>query len=246
MATRRFHLAGERLEQGRTLTLRGAPARHIATVLRLRAGDRVILFDGQGSEHEAIITGFSQRDPMVEIGVSAPLQPASQLPVNLGVAISKGSAMDFIVQKATELGVTEITPLVSARSEVRLNRERGARRVEHWNEIAISACEQCGRHFPPLLHPVSDATRWMAGASAELKLLLHPAARRSLATMRGRPDSIALMTGPEGGFSDAEVREGSELGFQAVRVGPRTLRADTAPLVGLTLVQSLWGDLSGT
>jgi 16S rRNA (uracil1498-N3)-methyltransferase len=148
--------------------------------------------------------------------------------------------MDWAIQKATELGASEITPIVSERCEVRLKDERADKRTAHWRQIAISACEQCGRSVLPRINAPLLLGEWLASTEAELKLVLHPVAEALLS--HARPASLAFLIGPEGGLSDAEVEQAKAAGFQAARLGPRVLRTETAPVVALSVAQQLWGD----
>ena len=148
--------------------------------------------------------------------------------------------MDWAIQKATELGVGEITPIVSERCEVRLKDERADKRLAHWRQVAISACEQCGRSVLPLIHPPLTLAEWQTHVQAELKLVLHPVA--APLESHARPQSLAFLIGPEGGLSEAEVEQARAAGFHAARLGPRVLRTETAPVVALAVAQQLWGD----
>jgi len=147
--------------------------------------------------------------------------------------------MDWAIQKATELGVSEITPLSSERCEVRLNDERADKRLAHWRQIAISACEQCGRSVLPIIHSPVALRDWLA-VEADLKLVLHPVAE-PLAS-HAKPQSLAFLIGPEGGLSQSEVEQAAGQGFLPARLGPRVLRTETAPVVALSVAQQLWGD----
>jgi 16S rRNA (uracil1498-N3)-methyltransferase len=147
--------------------------------------------------------------------------------------------MDWAIQKATELGVTQITPIVSERCEVRLNDERADKRLAHWRQIAISACEQCGRSVLPVIHPPMSLRDWLP-VEADLKLVLHPVA--APLTSHARPQTLAFLIGPEGGLSESEVEQAANQGFQPARLGPRVLRTETAPVVALSVAQQLWGD----
>jgi 16S rRNA (uracil1498-N3)-methyltransferase len=164
----------------------------------------------------------------------------SPLHVHIGQGLSRGERMDWAIQKATELGVAEITPIVSSRCEVRLKDERTDKRMSHWRQVAISACEQCGRSVLPLIHPPLVLEDWLKQSSAELKLVLHPVAEPL--TSHRKPQSLAFLIGPEGGLSDNEVALAQSAGFQPARLGPRVLRTETAPIVALAVAQHLWGD----
>ena len=238
MRLSRFYIA-QPLTTG-AITLPESSAHYISRVLRMQAGDALQLFDGSGQEFTGVLTEVGKKTVMVELENSQPGQPDSPLQVHLGQVLSRGERMDWAIQKATELGVTEITPLFSERCEVRLNADRLQKRLEHWQQIAISACEQCGRSSIPLIHTPVALEKWQQTIEADLKLVLHPDA--SPLASHQRPASIALLIGPEGGLSDAEVNAAQQAGFHAACFGPRVLRTETAPVVALSLVQHLWGD----
>lgn len=147
--------------------------------------------------------------------------------------------MDWAIQKATELGVAELTPIVSERCEVRLKDERADKRLAHWRQIAISACEQCGRSVVPIIHAPVALQDWLT-LDADLKLVLHPLA--DPIASHQRPDSLAFLIGPEGGLSDSEIDQARNAEFLPARLGPRVLRTETAPVVALSVAQQLWGD----
>ena len=148
--------------------------------------------------------------------------------------------MDWAIQKATELGVNEITPIFSDRCEVRLKDERADKRLQHWRQVAISACEQCGRSRVPVIHPPVLLADWIKQTEAELKLVLHPVAEPLVS--HAKPSTLAFLIGPEGGLSEAEVEQAKTNGFHAARLGPRVLRTETAPLAAISVLQYRWGD----
>lgn len=223
------------------LALPDAQAHYIARVLRLSSGDRLQLFDGSGREALATLIEVGKRQVRVSIETLFDGQPESPLAIHLGQGLSRGERMDWAIQKATELGAREITPLLTERCEVRLSDERADKRVAHWRQIAISAAEQCGRSVLPVIHAPQPLDQWLQGADADLKLVLHPVA--SPLAEHPAPARLALVIGPEGGLSEAEVSAAQQAGFQSVRLGPRVLRTETAPVVALSLLQYLWGDL---
>lgn len=225
------------------LDLPEASAHYISRVLRMQPGDPLQLFDGRGLEFPGVIVECSKKSVTVELDSGQPGLPESPLKVHLGQVLSRGERMDWAIQKATELGVSEITPLFSERCEVRLNDERAQKRLEHWQQIAISACEQSGRSKVPLIHPPLPVSQWQSAVEADLKLVLHPVA--SPLASHAPPQRLALLIGPEGGLSDAEVAAATEAGFHAACFGPRVLRTETAPVVALSLAQYLWGDFCG-
>ena len=217
-----------------------AQAHYIGRVLRHAAGDAVQLFDGSGQEYRGELIEVGKKAVRVELREQLDGQAESPLRIHLGQGLSRGERMDWAIQKATELGVGEITPIVSERCEVRLKDERADKRLAHWRQVAISACEQCGRSVLPLIHPPITLAEWQTHVQAELKLVLHPMA--APLESHARPQSLAFLIGPEGGLSEAEVEQARAAGFHAARLGPRVLRTETAPVVALAVAQQLWGD----
>jgi 16S rRNA (uracil1498-N3)-methyltransferase len=217
-----------------------AQAHYISRVLRMAPGDAVQLFDGSGQEFLGALQEVGKKRVSVQLDQACAGQPDSSLAIHLGQGLSRGERMDWAIQKATELGVGEITPIISERCEVRLKDERADKRLQHWRQIAISACEQCGRSSVPVIHPPQLLTQWLAVTEAALKLVLHPVAEPL--SSHPAPASLAFLIGPEGGLSDTEVEQARHNGFHAARLGPRVLRTETAPVVALALAQQLWGD----
>ncbi|QXI28174.1 16S rRNA (uracil(1498)-N(3))-methyltransferase [Pseudomonas vanderleydeniana] len=217
-----------------------AQAHYIGRVLRMAEGDALQVFDGSGNEFLGTLLEVGKKHVRVQLTESFAGQPDSPLHIHLGQGLSRGERMDWAIQKATELGVSEITPIVSERCEVRLKDERADKRLAHWRQIAISACEQCGRSTLPVIHPPLSLGEWLKQADAELKLVLHPVAEPL--TSHPKPASLAFLIGPEGGLSDAEVEQAAKAGYLPARLGPRVLRTETAPVVALAVAQQLWGD----
>ena len=217
---------------------------YIARVLRLKTGAALILFNGQGGQYPATIDSLTKKSVSVSLGEQDPIERESPLNIHLGIAISKGDRMDWVIQKSTELGVTEITPLTSERTEVKLSGERLTKKINHWQQIAISACEQSGRNRVPTIHALSSAAQWSQQVVADRKLTLHPATDNNAVNTNNEVQSAALLIGPEGGFATAEVEFALQKGFAAHTVGPRILRTETAPLVAIALMQQCWGDFS--
>ena len=217
-----------------------AQAHYIGRVLRHSAGDAVQLFDGSGQEYLGELIEVGKKNVRVELRETFAGQAESPLRIHLGQGLSRGERMDWAIQKATELGAARITPIVSERCEVRLKDERADKRTAHWRQIAISACEQCGRSVLPQIDAPLSLAEWLQGVEAELKLVLHPVAEPLLS--HARPASLAFLIGPEGGLSDGEVEQARGAGFHSARLGPRVLRTETAPVVALSVAQQLWGD----
>jgi 16S rRNA (uracil1498-N3)-methyltransferase len=216
---------------------------HVARVLRAREGQVLTLFDGRGGEYDATIVQIDRRGVRVQIDLHRAIERESPLRLTLLQALARGERMDFIVQKATELGVAAIVAMGGDRSVVRLDGAGLARRCEHWRAVAISACEQCGRNRVPTISAVPDlASACVQADAASLRLLLAPEAGQTLTALARQASSIAVAVGPEGGFSDEERSLAQHHGFQLCRLGPRVLRAETAPLAALAAIQAVAGD----
>jgi 16S rRNA (uracil1498-N3)-methyltransferase len=217
-----------------------AQAHYIGRVLRMAEGDALQLFDGSGNEFRGTLLEVGKKRVVVRLDESFAGQVESPLQIHLGQGLSRGERMDWAIQKATELGVNEITPIFSERCEVRLKDERADKRLAHWRQVAISACEQCGRSRVPVIHPPVLLADWTKQTQADLKLVLHPVAEPL--ESHAKPTTLAFLIGPEGGLSDAEVAQAHAAGFLPARLGPRVLRTETAPVVALAIAQQLWGD----
>jgi len=248
----RFHTA-QSLSPGALITLEPEPSRHVARALRMRSGDELCVFDGKGTEAPATIRDVTREAVSVELGAVERIDRESPLAVTLAIALSRGDRMDTVVQKATELGVHRIQPLSSERTGVRLDAARLEKKRGHWERIAISACEQCGRNIIPRIDETLALADYLSGTGEggadALRLLLHPddltdkADEAAAPRQKERPVEVELLVGPEGGFSDGEVTTAKAAGFRSLQLGPRVLRTETAPLVAITLAQSRWGDL---
>lgn len=217
-----------------------AQAHYIGRVLRMAEGAALQVFDGSGTEFRGTLVEVGKKRVRVHLNESFAGQQESPLRIHLGQGLSRGERMDWAIQKATELGVSEITPIFSERCEVRLKDERADKRLLHWRQVAISACEQCGRSQVPVIHPPVLLADWIKQARADLKLVLHPVAQPL--ESHAKPASLAFLIGPEGGLTDAEVELSHSAGFLPARLGPRVLRTETAPVVALAVAQQLWGD----
>jgi len=236
----------ERLATGLRVTLAPGASRHVAKVLRKAAGDELIVFDGSGGEYRAVIESIARAGATVVIGDWRDVEREAPIRVTLAQAISATDRMDFTLQKAVELGVAAIQPLAAARSVTRLDAERARKRVEHWRGVVVSACEQCGRNRVPPVAEVADSIHWLGSAraheQAQLRLLLAPGATLRLRDLAAPHGEVLLLAGPEGGFTDDEEHAARAAGFSAVRLGPRTLRTETAALAALAAMHALWGD----
>lgn len=229
------------LSSNATLALDEQASHHLSRVLRFQTGHALTLFNGDGCEYPATIIAIDKRSVTVAIAEKIEADRESPIAMHLGIAISKGDRMDLVVQKAVELGVTEITPLISERVEVRLQGERADKKLQHWQGIVIAACEQCGRSRVPQIHPITSLHDWIAQVQAEKKFVLHHRSETHLGDM-AKPQSVALLIGPEGGLSETEIAAAERAEFSPLRLGPRVLRTETAPLAALALFQFCWGD----
>ncbi len=222
-------------------TLTGDVAHYIARVLRLGPGAQVQIFNGSGQEWPGEVVAAGKREVVVKLLDAVAGMPESPLQTHLGQAMSRGERMDWAIQKAVELGVNQITPLFTERCEVKLQGERADKRQAHWQQVAVSACEQCGRSVVPMINPPTSLHDWLATLESDLKLVLHHRTEQDLDQLP-KPSSLALLIGPEGGLSADEIQLAERSGFVAARFGPRVLRTETAPVVALSMAQQRWGD----
>ena len=232
----RIHVA-EMLAPGANIALPDAAAHHLSRVLRAALEDRVTVFGG-GVEFDAVITQLDKHGVTVKLGAGAPIDRESPLLATLVQAISSGDRMDYTLQKAVELGIAAVQPVYSERSIVRLDEKRTATRLVHWQQVATSACEQCGRNVVPEICAPLTLVEWFAALP---RLLMAPGASQRLAGF-AQPAAVTLLAGPEGGFSVAEVELAMRRGFAAIALGPRILRTETAALAALAAMNTLWGD----
>ena len=231
------------LEPGRDARLEGRSAHYLGRVLRVSTGDNVVLFNGDGHDY-ACTVGPVRKDAVgLEVRSRLPARAESPLRITVVQAISRGERMDLTLQKCTELGAAAFQPVWSERVEVRLKAEKLQRRLQHWKGVVVSACEQSGRAVvPDVMAPVA-LDEWAAQPAAGARLLLWPGADRSLAAA-ACPGTVALVVGPEGGFSEAEQSRLESAGVRPVRLGPRVLRTETAAPAAVAILQALRGDLA--
>jgi len=241
MRITRFYLP-QSLSANATVELTAEASHHAFTVLRLKEGVPLIVFNGEGGEYAATIISASKKSIVIQTSTFNSVDNESPLKTHLAIGISKGERFDLVLQKATELGVTEITPLFTERTEVRLNQERQEKIQQRWKNIIINACEQSQRNRLPKLNTPIEISSLLGKENSERKLILHHHSEKAL-NKSTKPKSICLMVGPEGGFSDMEFKLATQHGFVPLALGPRVLRTETAPLAALSVVQMLWGDL---
>jgi 16S rRNA (uracil1498-N3)-methyltransferase len=219
-------------------------AHHASRVLRLRVGDAVEIFDGIGNECHGLIAGLAGKRVTVAKLSATDISRESPLHVVLAQALSSSEKMDWVIQKATELGVAEIQPLDTNRSVAKLSAERSIKRLEHWQQVVISACEQCGRNELPVIHAPLDIMVWLQQIKTmpDAKYILLPEGAASLHEQTKPQNKAVLLVGAEGGFSQAESTAALHCGFTPIRLGARVMRTETAAIAGLAVLQTLWGD----
>ena len=231
------------LSTGLIVMLETGSSHHLPQVLRKKVGERFWIFNGNGGEFEALLVSANKKTACVEIGAFHQRDTESFLSIHLGQAISRGERMDYAIQKATELGVTEITPLVTEFVQIQIAENRTDKKIAHWQAIANSAAEQSGRCAVPVIHSPVLFIDWITHQN-ELKIICCPRQKeKSILTTEAAPKNISVAIGAEGGFSDREVNAAMQEKFIAMPLGPRILRTETATVVALTLLQEQFGDL---
>jgi len=243
MGTRLF-VSGA-LSNDAELILQGEQASYLGRVLRSCVGDAVTVFNGEGGEWSASIENISKNSVTLRVGTHTEPATESRLQLHLVQGVSRGERMDFVVQKATELGVSWITPVLTHHGMVKLDQKRAEKRRQHWQHVAESACEQSGRTRPPLIDAPVDLNAWFGAkdSSDSTELILRPGTSTAFASIGKPATRLCLLIGPEGGFSEREYEDAEIAGLQGVSLGPRILRTETAALAAITIAQSCWGDL---
>ena len=220
-----------------------AAVAHLVRVLRLGAGDRVVVFNGDGHDYEAELVEVGKRGARARVLSRRAVDSESPLAITLAQGIARGEKMDLILQKASELGVARVAPVVTERTEVRLDAERADKRVAHWRGVLASACEQSGRARLPELLPPQALGNFLATEGSARRLVLDPAAGSTLAQLQLAPgESLCLLVGPEGGLSERDLAAARAAGFGGLRLGPRILRTETAALAAIAGLNALYGD----
>lgn len=225
------------------IKLSESAATHATRALRLNVGDEVTLFNGDGNDYSAQLTIVKKNEVLAKINGSTLVNNEAPISIHLAQAISSGDRMDFTIQKAVEMGVASIQPITSQRSIVKLSGERAEKRTIHWQNVVISACEQCGRSTIPMVKAPLSLSKWLNTINpTELLITLAPNAGLSLKNIPVPKTDIHLLVGAEGGLTDDEIKLSIQQGFKAVRLGKRILRTETAPLAAIAAMQTLWGD----
>lgn len=234
------------LTDNASLLIEGSEARYMGRALRLRPGDPIVVFNGEGGQFPAVIEMIDKGNARLLLGSHDNVNVESPLAIHLLHGLCRGERMDLVVQKASELGVRSITPLVTERSVVRLDDRRATKRRDHWRGVAASACEQCGRNLlPEILQPVA-MQHWLDGHAANeaLRLNFVPGSTKSLKSHGPPGGPVTVLIGPEGGLSDMELELADAHGFQRIVLGPRVLRTETAAIAVISALQTLYGDLA--
>lgn len=235
------------LETGQFVVLNESSAHHLRTVLRLKAGQEILLFNGMGGEYQARIHAIDKKALTLEVIRYDAIDRESSLSITLAQGISKGQRMDFSIQKAVELGVDSIQPITTERCAVRQKGGRTDRKSTHWRGVIVSAAEQSGRtRFPGLMESKSLKEYLQQTPGSALKLVLDPLANDGLSALKPQGREIHILIGPEGGLSGQEINAAKDAGFQPIRMGPRILRTETAGVTAIAVMQALWGDLCRT
>ena len=242
MRTIRIYQPGD-YQIGQTITLSETAAQHVGSVLRLTVGAEITLFRGDNHEFAAILSSVQKKHIQVTIRSQTAVNRESPRKIHLAQGIAKGDKMEWIIQKAVELGVTSITPLLSEHCVVRLDAQRLAKKQQQWQAIAISACEQSGRNQIPQIFPACSFEQYLQQNTARYLWMLAPQAQNTWPDIADDAGEIALLIGPEGGFSSQERNLAEQQGVEGIRLGPRVLRTETAAITALGMLQMLYGDI---
>lgn len=238
----RIYQPGE-YQSGQLLELSPAAGQHVAVVLRMQPGEPLTLFSGDNREFNALIETVKKKQVFVRLGAVKEVSRESPLNIHLAQAISKGDRMELVMQKSVELGVASITPLITERCAVKLDKDRMEKKLHQWQSIVIAACEQSGRNTVPVVNPPVHFDQYVEKESAALKFIVHPLDSKPLKEYAVSQNDIALIIGPEGGLSDEEIKLACKYDFFPLSLGPRILRTETAAITVLSMLQAANGDL---
>jgi 16S rRNA (uracil1498-N3)-methyltransferase len=241
MRVHRF-FTNQPLHKNQQITLEEDPAHHIHQVLRLRAGDDVVIFSNHGEEYAATLNQVNKQQVTAILGDCLRHETQSPLTIHLMLGISRGERMDFALQKATELGVNRVTPVFTERCVVKLNEKKRVHRHTHWQRIVINACEQSGRCRIPVIDKPEEFGNALSAMADTTAILLDHRSQSTLHQLVPPKTGLAILIGPEGGLTDGERQLAMQKGFLGIRLGPRIMRTETAPLATIAAVQTLWGD----
>ncbi|PVV08720.1 MAG: 16S rRNA (uracil(1498)-N(3))-methyltransferase [gamma proteobacterium symbiont of Ctena orbiculata] len=243
MRVHRF-FTSQNLQRDSQITLEEDPSHHIHQVLRLRSGDDVVLFNANGDEHAATLIQVSKQQVVASIGEALRHEAESRLAIHLLLGLSRSERMDFAIQKATELGVSRITPLLTERCVVKLNEKKSASRLMHWRRIIINACEQSGRCRIPVIDKALEYGDALSHTEAGTSILLDHRSQLTLHQIEPPQANLCILIGPEGGLTSGERQFALQRDFIGIRLGPRIMRTETAPLASIAAAQTLWGDFT--
>lgn len=241
MAEARVFQSGQ-LSPGDEFQLSPGLFRHLIQVLRMRAEEEFIVFNGEGGEFQATLLTVGKREASARIGKHLQVDRESALDITLAQSVGKGERMDWAIQKAVEVGAAGLVPLISDRCNVSISADRAAKRLEHWRGVMISASEQCGRTRVPRLQDITSFEDWMSGDRSSTRLILDASGVPLRDALPPDATSISLSVGPEGGFSPGEIGKAVSTGWSVVRLGPRILRTETAGVAAISAIQTLLGD----
>lgn len=218
---------------------------YLGRVLRMKSGDSLVIFNGEGGEHAAIVAEIDKKRVLIEVGEFNSRNTESPLTLCLAQGISRGEKMDYTIQKAVELGVSQVVPLLTERCTVKLDAEKRLKRLQHWQAIAVSACEQSGRNKIPEILTPQTLQQWLPTSKADLSLVLTPTAPQKLheITTGSAINRVILLIGPEGGLTELEIDQAIKQGFLPLNLGPRILRTETAAVAALSVLQTIFGDM---
>lgn len=243
MAVIRIHTEIQQINVDQVVMLEEAPSHHLQKVLRVKVGDAVRLFNGDGNEYIGVVDALEKKCVSIQVDSINAMNNESNISIHLGQGLSKGERMDFVIQKAVELGVTDITPLITERCNVRLDKQRADKRLQHWQKVAISAAEQSGRCVVPRIHPLVGLVEWVESCIG-FNVVCNPLAEKKISQFSKLADSkVNVLIGPEGGLTNDEILFAISKSFHDIKMGPRILRTETAALSVITLLQSYFGDL---
>ena len=228
---------------GQSFELSSEAGQHVGVVLRMQVGDKITLFCGDNREFIATISAVHKKKVSVTVLAEQEVNRESPRAIHLAQAISKGERMEFVIQKAVELGVMSITPLITARSVVKLDEARLEKKMIQWQAIAIAACEQSGRNVVPVIKPALTLDNYLQHSKAPLKFVLHPMESKTWRDYDFKQEELCLLIGPEGGLSPEEFQQLLAAGFNPLCLGPRVLRTETAAIAALSVLQAVCGDL---
>ena len=241
MRTTRLNIPDAITTDTANITLDADASRYLCKVMRYDVGDQVVLFNGDGNDYTASILNVG-KSVQLQIHATAKNNSESPLHITLVQALAKGTKLDLIIQKATELGVNRISPVSTERTVLQVEKRRSERKLEHWNKIASSACAQCNRSVVPSIDPIVELSEWFTAHASEHSVLIDPAATSSFKALAPHT-ALNILVGPEGGFSDNELALAHNCGVTTVRCGPRVLRTETAGFAAIAIVQALIGDM---